>query len=237
MPGDLEVWKEILLRDTTPTLCASGKQTWTLTDSDQLLQIMFALSRAPTESSPLQTYMAISELDSRRSPEHRLTPATVRLLARKYEDFSDQYRIFSEFPELTDESITLFLEVVQGLSSVPAVQRGNAFGIFQANVGIWQILARQGQISNSHLNDSWQHVIKPFVAVRSAAQLYDAGRTSLGELFRFSTGKTRGSQDEIIELLAGPGRHSGRKADASGSCEQDPLRIRRPATGLARHAF
>ena len=60
---------------------------------------------------PLQIYMAISELDSRRSPEHRLAPATVRLLARKFEEFSDQYRIFSEFPELSDESIVLFLDV------------------------------------------------------------------------------------------------------------------------------
>ena len=99
-------------------------------------------------------YMAISELDSRRSPGHRLTPATVRLLARKFEEFSDQYRIFSEFPELSDESIALFLDVAQGLNSVPTAVRGNAFGTFQAIVGIWQILARQGQIPNSHLNDS-----------------------------------------------------------------------------------
>jgi hypothetical protein len=149
-------------------------------------------------------YMAISELDSRRSPGHHLAPATVRLLARKFEQFSDQYRIFSEFPELSDESIVLFLEVAQGLNSLPTAERGNAFGIFQANVGIWQILARQGQISNSHLNDSWQQVIKPYATIRSAAQVYDTGRTSLGELFRFSTGKARGSQDEIIDLLAGP---------------------------------
>ena len=165
---------------------------------------MFAMSRASTDSGPLQIYIAISELDSRRSPEHRLAPETVRLLARKFEEFSDQYRIFSEFPELSDESITLFLTRAQGLNNLPSPMRGNAFGTFQANVGIWQILARQGEISNSHLNESWQQVIKPFATVRSAAQLYDAGRSSLGELFRFSTGKPRGSQDEIIELLAGP---------------------------------
>ena len=63
---------------------------------------------------------------------------------------------------------------------MPTAVRGNALGTFQANVGIWQILARQGQISNAQLNDSWQQVIKPFATIRSAAQLYDAGRTSLG---------------------------------------------------------
>jgi hypothetical protein len=205
VPGNLDVWNDILFqRNNSGLVRRWGKQTSRLTGPDQLVQIMFALSRVPTESGPVQIYMAMSELDSRRSPGRRLAPATVRLLARKFEEFSDQYRTFSEFPELSDESIALFLDVAQGLNSVPTAVRGNAFGTFQAIVGIWQILARQGQISNSHLNDSWQRAIKPFATIRSAAQLYDAGRTSVGELFRFSTGKARGSQDEIIDLLAGP---------------------------------
>jgi len=203
VPGNLEVWKDILLRGHNANFVRRFGDS-SLAAPDQLLQMMFALSRAPTDSGPLQIYMAISELDSRRPPGHRLAPATVRLLAHKFEEFSDQYRIFSEFPELSDESITLFLDVAQGLNGMPTTMRGNAYGTFQANVGIWQILARQGEISNSHLNDSWQQVIKPFATIRSAAQLYDAGRTSLGGLFQFSTGKTRGSQDEIIDLLAGP---------------------------------
>ena len=66
--------------------------------------------------------------------------------------------------------------------------RGNAMGIFQANVGMWQILARQGEIPNSQLNESWQKLIKPFAGIRSAAQVYDAGRASVAELFQFSTG-------------------------------------------------
>ena len=49
-----------------------------------------------------------------------------------------EYRIFSEFPELNDQSITLFLQTAQALHSVPMGDRGNAFGIFQADVGMWQ---------------------------------------------------------------------------------------------------
>jgi hypothetical protein len=203
IPGNLDVWKDILLQGRNFKLVRKSGKT-SLAGPDQLVQMMFAMSRAPTSSGPLQIYMAISELDSRRSPEHRLSPATVRLLAGKFEEFSDQYRIFSEFPELSGDSIALFFDVVQGLNALPMAVRGNALGTFQANVGIWQILARQGQISNQQLDDSWQRVIKPFGNIRSAAQLYDAGRTSLGEIFRFSTGKARGSQDEIIDLLAGP---------------------------------
>ena len=50
-------------------------------------------------------------------------------------------------------------------------------GIFQANLGIWQILARQGEIPEAKLNDSWLHSIEPFAAVKTSVQLFDAGRT------------------------------------------------------------
>jgi len=133
-----------------------------LTSPDELVQSMFALSRAVTDDGPLQIYLAISALESRRSPEHRLAPATVRLLAQKFDKFSDQYRIFSEFQELNDTSIILFLNTAEALETVPNAVRGNALGVFQANVGIWQILARQGEIPGERLNDSWLEVIKPF---------------------------------------------------------------------------
>jgi hypothetical protein len=205
VPGNLDVWKDILLQWHDSKFAHKlSSQNSRLAGPDQLVQMMFALSRASTDSGPLQIYMAISELDRRRSPGHRLSPDTVRQLARKFEDFSDQYRVFSEFPELSDESIKLFLEVAQGLERVPGAMRGNAYGTLQANLGIWQILARQGEIPNAHLDDSWQQVVKPFVTIRSASQLYDAGRTSLSQLFQFSTGKSRPSQDELIEMLAGP---------------------------------
>src|ERR1700722_1933692 len=146
IPGSLEVWKDILLDGHNSNVVRkSTKRSAGLTGPDDLVQLLFTLSRAVTDSGPLQIYMTISELDSRRAPGHGLAPTTVRLLASKFEEFSDQYRIFSEFPELSDESITLFLDAVQRLNSVPMSVRGNAFGIFQANVGIWQILARQGE--------------------------------------------------------------------------------------------
>ena len=205
VPGNLDLWKDIILQaHNSNAVRKQEKHSPKLTSADQLVKVMFALSRVPTDSGPLQTYMTLSELDSRRSPGHRLAPETVRLLARKFEEFSDQYRIFSEFPELSDESIAMFLDIVQGLHGLSMPVRGNSFGTFQANVGIWQILARQGQISTANMNNSWQQVIKPFATIRSSAQLYDAGRTSLGALFRFATGRDRPSQSEIIELLAGP---------------------------------
>ena len=209
VPGGLDEWNDVIFHLRDSGLARKwAKQSFQVKNPDQLMKIMFALSRAPSDATPLQAYVAISEMDARRSPEHRLAAGTVRLLARKFDDFSAQYRIFSEFPELNDQSITLFLQTAQGLHSVPMGDRGNAFGIFQADVGMWQILARQGQIAKSQLNESWQQLIKPFAGVRSSAQVYDAGRTSLAELFRFSTGKPAVSQDAIIDLLAGPAQTS-----------------------------
>ena len=204
VPGNLEVWQDILRqKNESRTVRKLGRRSSHLTTPDQLVQAMFALSRASTDDTPLQIYLAISAIESRRSPEHRLAPATVGLLAHQFREFSDQYRIFSEFPELSDASIILFLETAAALNNVPNAVRDNALGTFQASVGMWQILARQGQIPNSRLNDSWAQVIKPYARIRSAAQLYNAGRTSLEELFR-ATGEAKVSQDEVVELLAGP---------------------------------
>ena len=205
VPGNLEVWKDILRQKNDSRVVREwGRRNTGLTSPDQLVQTMFALSRARTDCGPLQIYLATSELDSRRSPEHRLAPATVRLLASKFAEFGDQYPILSEFPELSDASLVLFLETAGALNKLPDPVRGNALGTFQATVGIWQILARQGQISNRQLDDSWKQVVKSFAGIQSATQLYDAARVSLGELFRFATGKRERSQDEIIALLAGP---------------------------------
>ena len=209
IPGNLEEWNNIIFRTRDAGMIRKWlRQGFNVKTPDQLIRVMFALSRAPSDETPLQAYLAISELDARRPADHRLGPATVRLLAHKFEDFSDQYRMFSEFPELDDQSITMFLQTAQGLHNVAPADRGNAMGLFQANVGIWQILARQGEIANAELNESWQQLLKPFAGVRAAPQVYDAGRTSLSELFRFSTGTSKVSQDKIIELLAGPSQSS-----------------------------
>jgi hypothetical protein len=86
----------------------------------------------------------------------------------------------------------------------------NALGTFQANVGIWQILARQRQITKQRLNDSWQ---TDQTVCHDSATAKATRRGPLAELFRFSTGKRR-FQDEIIDLLADLSRT--RRKHASG---------------------
>jgi len=206
IPGGVQVWKEILRQKSDSKLVREwGKRANRLSTPEQVLQSMFALTRATTDSGPLQSYLMLSELDMRRSEQHRLSPETVKLLARKFEMFSDQYRVFAEFPELNDHSMELFLDVANSVDHIDnTAVRGNALGTLQANLGIWQILARQGQIPSDRFNESWQGANKPFAKVRSAAQVYEAGYTSIGEVLRAATGKPHTSQNELIEILASP---------------------------------
>ena len=132
---------------------------------EQVVEGMFGLSRGDNEG-PLQIFLTVSEIDRERAPDHRLSAQTVRLLADKFADFNDQYLIFSEFHDLNDNSIARFLSVAEGLDRIADhSSRSSAIGIFQADVGFWEILARQGQIPGASLNDSWQGLLAPFPRV------------------------------------------------------------------------
>ncbi len=206
VPGNLDLWKEILTQKTDSKLVHDwGKRANRWTRPDQLLEPMFAFSRVDSGVTPLQMYLLFTELDSRRPPDRHLRPETFRLLAKKFEEFSDQYLIFSEFPQLDDSSITSFVNIADAVDKIPNhTLRGNAMGTFQADVGLWQILARQQQIRSGKLNESWQAVVQPFAKITTAAQLFDAGRSSLGAALQAATGRNSASTSEIIELLAGP---------------------------------
>ena len=206
IPGGLEVWREILGRKwDSKTMRQWAKSYSHCKSPSQLLEGMFALCRTYSESGPLQIYLTMCEIDRRRAPDQRLSPQAVRLLAEKFSRFNNQYPIFSEFSALDNASITDFLSVAEAVGRIPnRALRADALGIFQANVGLWQILARQAEIPRAKWNDSWQRTLNPFAAVTSPPQLFDAARSSLGELFRAAGVNPQPSQAEIIALLAGP---------------------------------
>lgn len=204
LPGGLDVWKQIFHQKTDSKFLREwGKRAAHWNSPEQVAEGLFAVSRIETDAGPLQMYLMLSELDRPRSPH--LSPQTVFLLASRFSHFSNQYLVFSEFPALTDASIVDFLDAAEAVNKIPNhTLRGNAMGILQASTGLWQILARQGEISNSELNNSWQSIVKPFANIHSEAQLFDTGRHSLRELMLATTGKPDVSQDELVDLLAGP---------------------------------
>jgi hypothetical protein len=210
VPGGLDIWKQILHQEAD----SKSARNWATrmrnaTHSEELLQAMMALSRTETDSGPLQTYLTVSALDNGRPAQKRLSAETVRLLASRYTQLSSWYLVFSEFPSLSDESITRFVAAADAIDKIPDQSlRGNAMGAFQANIGLWQILARQGEIASADLDSSWQNTVQPFARVPSSVQLLDAAHSSLGAVMLAATGKADITQDELVELLAGPQQQS-----------------------------
>jgi hypothetical protein len=210
VPGNLDAWKTILRQKTdSKTVHEWNKHGHGLDHPEQLLDAMVAFSRVVTDTGPLQIYLTMCELDRGRSPEKRLSPQTVTLLASRFSQFSNWYLVFSEFPDLSDESATNFVTVADSIDKISNESlRGNTLGALQANIGLWQILARQGQIPDAELNTSWQKMIEPFAKISSSTQLFDSARNSLGVLVVAAGGNANGSPADIVDLLAGPRQDS-----------------------------
>jgi len=210
VPGNLRAWESIIHQKNESKIGQRwASKTAHLETPEQLVEAMFAFSRQESNDAPLQIYLMLSAMDRGRPQDQRLSPETVHLVATSFSRFGDQYLTFSEFPTLNNGSIVQFINTIEGLDHVsnPAL-RSNAVGMFQANIGLWQILARQEEISTPDLNESWQRVIRPFAKIGSSNELFEAGRVSLRELFQVSANRSDLTQDEFIDVLAGPNQTS-----------------------------
>jgi hypothetical protein len=205
VPGNLDVWRQILSgKPESKAVREWARRARRWSSPDDLVEGLFALTRSDSVNGPLEIFLTLNEVDRKRGPDQRLGPQTVLLLAQNFPTYSDQYRIFSEFYALNDTSIAGFLNVAAQLNRISDwVLRSDAMGLFQANLGLWQILARQEEIPVAKWNASWQGVTGPFAEVTSAPQLFDVARTSFRALAS-ATGRPSISEDELVELLAGP---------------------------------
>jgi hypothetical protein len=218
VPGNMDDWKDLPKPNTDSRFLHDwDRRAHRWNQPEQLFEAMVACSRVPTDAGPLQLYLELSEIDRVRPAERRMSPQTVRMLADRYSELGKWYLIFSDFPELTDESITLFIGVADSINGISHLQlRGNTLGALQANIGLWQILARQHEIPKGQLNATWQKTIQPFSRITSPEQLMDATHASLSAMYLAATGKRTWSQDDLIDLLAGPVQESpeGRRVHA-----------------------
>jgi hypothetical protein len=206
VPGGLNAWKEIATRKVTANskkYAISNSGAWT--NPEQLLETLVASSVPEAEVGPLQIYLTLTAIDSGRPEGKKLSEATVRTMAERFREFDKWYSVFAEFPSLDDTSIVQFIETADKIDKIPNVAlRTNALGAFQAEVSLWQIFARQGQIPEPELNTSWQKTVRPFGAVTSNTQLFDASRSGLQSLVTIASGKTYVSETLLVDLLAGP---------------------------------
>ncbi len=206
IPGDTFVWEKILSemaksRQMRPWLRRSSD--WNT--SGRLLETLIASSNLQSDTGPVQVFLLLSAMNSQRPPEHQLSDETDRLVARRFAQFHHWFPVFAEFPSLDDSAIAKFVSAADRVDSIPSLAlRSNALGAFQADIGIWQILARQGQIPIDKLNSSWQEMVQPFMGGNSSVQLFEAARSSLQAALQAASGTRNLSQDQIVDLLAGP---------------------------------
>jgi hypothetical protein len=206
VPGDLSAWKEILEKDSG----LSSRREWArrahgVENPDRLLEDMAAFSNVETDTGPLQIYLMLNAINQKRAPDPGISEETARLLADRFARYANWYPVFVEFPQLSDKSIKQFITVADGIDKLSNVSfRSNALGAIQADIGIWEILARQEQIAKANLEESWQSALRPFTTVATQQQLFDAARSSLNAVIVAAGGKADSTQDEIVDLLAGP---------------------------------
>ncbi|HWZ55593.1 MAG TPA: hypothetical protein VNZ63_05945, partial [Verrucomicrobiae bacterium] len=206
IPGNIEVWKEVLRRRSDSKLVHDwGDKANGWNNPEQVVEGMIGVSRYPMPEGPVYNFLTLAEIDRDRTPDEQLNVPTARLLAEKFPLFGDQYSVFAEFRALKNESIAKYLTVAEGLSQISdRLVRTDALGMFQASLGLWEILARQGEIPDARLNDSWMAILNAFSVLHTPDQIYAAGRTALDQLMLVSSGKTTVTQDQLIALLAGP---------------------------------
>lgn len=210
IPGDIDVWKSVLRHKSDSRLVREwGDKASSWNNPDQVIEGMVGVSRYPMPDGPVFNFLMLTEIDRGRDRGAQLGVPAARLLAEKFSQFGDQYPVFAEFHALNDESIIKFISTAEGLNQISdRLTKTDALGMLQANLGLWQILARQGQIPDARWNDSWQKILAPFATLHTSDQVYAAGRAALGELLRAATGRTYLPEDQVFALLAGPEQFS-----------------------------
>jgi len=204
IPGGIDVWKTLF------TLHPNGKYDGKLTKSaggwkepDDVLEALFALSRKAVENEPLKMYLAVSDLERKRSKP--LEAATVTRLLRDYRLYSPQYALFSEGPEVSDSTIVAYLDSAAAIRDMhDNLLKADSAGAMQALAGIWQVLVRHKLIAASEEDATLSGLVTPFGKIKSSRDVFDAGRAGVALLLQASHSPAGANpQERMLELMAG----------------------------------
>ncbi len=213
IPGSVEVWKQLFIKHP------NGKYDGKLTKSaagwkepDDVLEALFALTRKAVENEPLKIFMALSDIN-----RHRKTPLreeTVDRLAREWRTYGSQFMIFTEVPQVEDQTMLSFLDNASRISGYRNHQiRSDAAGLQQALTGLWQIFCRQNLIPPSGRDAALSEILGNFVDAKTSVDLFDAGRKSV-QILLTATGTTGNTSphDRMMDLLVGESQISNPQA-------------------------
>ena len=224
VPGGLPVWKNLFAGHVFAKLdvrLARAAPGWKA--PDDLMEALFGLCRKSVDNEPLAVFMTLSDLD--RSRAKALDPATAQRLATDYHTYGSQYSLFSEAPQLSDQTILQYLDAARVLNHGSDNQlRVDVTASVQALAGLWQIFCRQGFIAPAAADATLAGIVAPFPQVHSQHDLFDAARSGVGLLLK-ATGAPEGApvQDWVLGLLAGAQTTSDSETQAR--VIQDMVRI------------
>ena len=224
IPGSIEVWKNLFVNH--PHGKYDGKLTKSAVnwkEADDVLEALFALSRKAVENEPLKIFMALSDLNRRRTKP--LEAATVDRMAREYRTLGAQYSIFSEAPDLQDKTILAYLDSANAITAIrDQGVRADHAGMMQGAVGLWQIFCRQGLISPADADATLAQIVQGFAKPHNSRELFDAGRASVQALFKATkTPENADPQDRMLDLLAGESQITDQEAHTQMT--QDMIRV------------
>ncbi|MCC7173752.1 MAG: hypothetical protein IT159_01030 [Bryobacterales bacterium] len=215
IPGGLDLWKSVFAEQRAGRVderLSRSAKGWK--DPDDLVEALFALCRKSVENEPLKVFLALSDLNrNRRQP---LEPATAARLAEAHRRFGGQYPVFAEVSALSDRTILQFLETAERISAIRGQEvQSDAAGVMQALVGLWQIFCRQGSVKPTEAEAALREILSRFQEVRSAGDVFNAGRGGVNLLLQAAGVKGEGQpQEQLVRILSG-GRGSGEETEVS----------------------
>jgi hypothetical protein len=203
IPGSLEAWRQLFEKNPRGKYDAKlSKAAANWKEPDDVIEALFALCRKPVDNEPLKIFMALSDLDRNRT--RPLQSETVETMIRDWTIYGPQYVTFNDAPSLTDKTILTWLDTAQAIDkSRDALLRQDVIGTMQGLTGIWQIFCRQGSIAPNKADDTLLALIAPFGTIKSARDLFDAGRGGINTLLIATGAKEGTTQDRMLALLAG----------------------------------
>ncbi|MFN0107020.1 MAG: hypothetical protein ACKV2U_33610 [Bryobacteraceae bacterium] len=224
IPGTVEVWKQLFIKH--PHGKYDGKLTKAATgwkEPDDVLEALFALCRKAVENEPLKIFMAVSDMNRKRSQP--MAAATVDRLAREYRTHGAQYSLLNETGMLSEATILAYLDTATAVSGIrDQGARSNAAGTMQGLLSIWQILVRQAAIPEKDADATMTGILGSFVKAKNDRDTFDAGLAGVRTLLK-AAGTPEGTniQDRMVDLLAGTA--NAEDTDSQTLLVQDMIRI------------
>ena len=203
IPGGIQPWKDLFV--VHPHGKYDGKLTesatrWT--QADDLIEAMFALSRKAIENEPLRMFLSISDLE-----RNRTTPLSAEVVARMIRAFPDhghQFALYSDSPNLSEETITAHLDTMARLDKIGAdLRRANAIGVLQAQLALWQVLRRNGAIPEERADSSMQALLSAAGGATDSQGVFEAGRAGVLALLEAAGRESADPQQTLLDLLVG----------------------------------